>query len=142
MLAGVGADQRVKVIDMGLAVRIPPAGHPIHDVRQVGKPQYMPPEIFLSRPYYPVEVDVWCIGVCLYLLLFGRYPYAKQVDDPYFDVIASGRLLQQLLAWHWVGPGGVSTLAADLLCRMLVVEPQRRIRVSEALAHQWFRAAL
>ena len=68
-------------------------------------------------------------------MLFGAYPYSS-VGDKYYDRIARGGLASLLGEWGWAS--WVSHPALDLVCRMLVVEPQRRISVSDALRHGWF----
>ncbi len=37
-----------------------------------GTPNYMAPEIVERGQFHSFEVDVWALGVILYLMLFGR----------------------------------------------------------------------
>jgi len=63
-----------KIADFGLAkrVRVPGAGS---DDLLVGTPHYMAPELFTGQAADP-QSDVYALGVCYYVLLTGRLPYA------------------------------------------------------------------
>ena len=42
-----------------------------------GSINYASPELISGKPYYGVKSDVWAIGVCLYVLLTGEYPFSS-----------------------------------------------------------------
>lgn len=65
-------DDTVKIIDMGLALRVPqfPDGRavPLPSQGPCGKQFYMPPEILMSTgPFDGFAVDVWACGVMLFV---------------------------------------------------------------------------
>ena len=67
-------DERVKVLDFGLAARLrePLPGQ----IAFVGTPQYMAPEVVAGSSIYDAKVDIWSTGVTLYQLLTGRLPFS------------------------------------------------------------------
>ncbi len=43
-----------------------------------GTPNYMAPEMVESKKGYSFEVDVWAIGVMMYMMLIGQPPFASE----------------------------------------------------------------
>jgi serine/threonine protein kinase len=103
----------------------------------VGKAKYMAPEIYSGQAYDGRKIDIWCLGMMLFVLLFGVYPYqqASSKHCRYFREIENGRLLPMLESW------GLAKLASaealDLINRMLSVVPEHRISGQEILMHPW-----
>ncbi|CAE7352758.1 CPK1, partial [Symbiodinium sp. KB8] len=137
MLASRDPGAEVKIIDMGLCVDrwrfapglIPPQGC-------VGKAAYMAPETYLDSEF-DESVDLWCVAVMLFMMLFGVPPYRKPHAGlcALFREIEAGRLLDLVAKW---GMGGsVSPDAQDLLRRMLSVSRADRPTLPEVLAHPW-----
>ncbi|CAI5714583.1 unnamed protein product [Peronospora destructor] len=96
-----------------------------------GTPGYYAPEIVRNLPY-DSKCDVWSLGVITYILLCGYPPFYDEnraeemrriingdfgFDSPYFD--------------------GVSQQAKDLIGKMLVVQPLKRLTAQEVLKHPW-----
>jgi len=59
-----------KIIDFGFAGKIE-----IKQMLYCGTPSYMAPEIIHGRGYYGDHVDIWALGVVLYKILTGAYPF-------------------------------------------------------------------
>eukprot|EP00039_Didymoeca_costata_P028939 m.22638 g.22638 ORF g.22638 m.22638 type:complete len:610 (-) comp7420_c0_seq1:37-1866(-) len=57
-----------------------------------GTIQYMAPEI-LQNTQYGREVDWWSLGVLTFLMLVGKYPYAKGIGKLAFDRSEADRML-------------------------------------------------
>lgn len=93
-----------------------------------GSPLYMAPEILLERRYDP-SADLWSIGCILYECLFGWAPYrSKSLEE----------LLQKVQAKQPIDMSGAAKLSAaceDLLARLLVHDPARRIAFGEFFEH-------
>jgi serine/threonine protein kinase len=61
------------------------ASHCVDESELLGTPAFLSPEVFLgAAPGFPA--DMWAFGVTLYVLIFGRLPFA---GDSYFAVKAS-----------------------------------------------------
>ncbi|GIX65341.1 calcium dependent protein kinase CDPK7 [Babesia caballi] len=97
-----------------------------------GTMAYVAPEV-LTLEGYNQKVDVWSIGVIMYLLLRGRLPFpVKQVIT--VDLRQHYRVRFDSKHWDVVSPS-----AKDLIARMLQPDPAARITVFEALEHIWVR---
>lgn len=62
----------VKLIDFGLAMRAE-KNPPMKDF--CGTPNYVAPEILSGEEYEGKPADCWALGVVLYLMLVGRFPF-------------------------------------------------------------------
>jgi serine/threonine-protein kinase Chk2 len=82
-------------------------------------------------------VDVWSLGVVLYICLCGFPPFSDELysrDNPYTlaDQIKLGIFNYPSPYWDHIGDP-----ALDLIDRMLTVDPEKRITVEESLEHPW-----
>ena len=94
-----------------------------------GSPNYAAPEVISGNLYAGPEVDVWSCGVILYALLCGSLPFDDESIPNLFKKIKSGM---------YSLPSHLSTLSRDLIPRMLVVDPMKRITIGEIRQHPWF----
>jgi len=99
---------------------------------QCGTPSYVAPEILLGKPYSPA-VDVWSMGVILYTLLIGSFPFAHNDQQSLFRLICSGKVDDQQPEW-----GQISDDVKDLLKGLLDIDPRKRLTAADALNHTWF----
>ncbi|KAI8069174.1 kinase-like domain-containing protein [Gongronella butleri] len=121
--------KQLKLSDFGMAIMQSPNTR-LHT--SCGSPHYASPEIIKGTPYSGPASDVWSSGVVLYLLLTGHHP---------FDDKRTGRLLRKIKAGRYISlPRHVPSHAKDLVSRMLVVDPSKRISVPEILAHPWLQS--
>lgn len=97
---------------------------------QKGSPAYVSPEVLVCRPYDGTAADVWALGVVLYMMLTGTYPFQDNQPARLFDKIQH--------AWRAVSfPASVSPSARDLIKSLLTKQPDRRPSAEELLAHPW-----
>ncbi|GLE11251.1 hypothetical protein PINS_up023605 [Pythium insidiosum] len=130
----------LKLCDFGLASVVSPATGRAEDAwlsDVEGTTLYMAPEIESGEPFRGTPVDVWACGVVLFILLTGYPPFDEPTpDDFWFDCLVNEDMTQ-----FWESqPDAVtrpSSAAVDLINRLLCVDPDRRITVSEVLAHPW-----
>ena len=119
-------DLTVKLIDFGMAA-LQPQGRLLST--PCGSPHYAAPEVVSSRPYDGKQADVWSCGVILYVMLTGSTPYNYTVDGdirPLFRDIAKARYFM---------PDYLSDEAQDLIRRIFVPDPKRRITMDEVWQH-------
>ena len=101
--------------------------------------QDVAPEILENSRHrkYTRAVDIWSLGVVLYICLCGFPPFSDELctrDYPYnlSEQIKAGRFDYPSPYWDSVGDP-----ALDLIDRMLMVDVAKRITVDECLEHPW-----
>jgi serine/threonine-protein kinase Chk2 len=127
----------VKLADFGLAKII---GEESFTTTLCGTPSYVAPEILQSSNHrrYTRAVDVWSLGVVLYICLCGFPPFSDELYDPVNNPYT---LAQQILGGRFDYPSPywdtVGDPALDLIDRMLTVDPDKRITIDGCLEHPW-----
>eukprot|EP00053_Salpingoeca_punica_P015215 m.139386 g.139386 ORF g.139386 m.139386 type:complete len:560 (-) comp16654_c0_seq1:175-1854(-) len=93
-----------------------------------GTIQYMAPEI-LQHNWYSYEVDWWCLGVLLFALLVGKYPFSKGVGTLKQDRSAEDRMLmyKRISLGLIEFPDTMSAAARTVLSQLLVEQPEQRL---------------
>lgn len=120
----------VKIADFGLS-NVMRDGHFLKT--SCGSPNYAAPEVISGRLYAGPEVDVWSCGVILYALLCGSLPFDDENIPNLFKKIKGG---------IYTLPNHLSPGARDLIPRMLLVDPLKRITIPEIRQHPWFTVHL
>ena len=135
------AQAQVKLIDFGFAKRMTgaPVGHSPQPAftqssfqTRLGSPNYVAPEILTSKSGYGVEVDVWSLGVILYIMLCGYFPFYHENERELYRQIRRGSF--DMPAEDW---GHVSEPAKDLVNSMLKTDPRLRVSAQDCLRHPW-----
>ncbi|KAJ2713138.1 serine/threonine protein kinase [Coemansia spiralis] len=129
------ATLRLKLADFGLAKIV---GEHMFMKTVCGTPMYVAPEVLTVRQagVYDNLVDVWSLGVVLYICLCGFPPFSDELAPPPMrDQILAGMFSFPSPYWDAISPEAI-----DLVCQMLQVDPRSRITVDTALAHPWLRA--
>lgn len=100
-----------------------------------GCPAYVSPEILCARAggYSGRRADLWSVGVMIYTMLVGRYPFHDR--DP---VVLFGKIRRGAYKIPDVVPARARCLIKNLLCR----DPLERLTAEEALEHPWFSKPL
>lgn len=125
-------DVRVKIADFGLAKFI---GELKFTNTLCGTPAYVAPEILThdSRKY-TTKVDLWSLGVLLYVCLCGFPPFSDELGPPNMkEQILTGQYAFYSPYWD-----DISDVVLDLISNLLVVNPSERYNVELTLSHFWF----
>ena len=94
-----------------------------------GCPAYVSPEILTgSASYSGRAADVWSLGVMLYTILIGRYPFHDAEPTVLFSKIRRGQ---------YTLPQTLSSKAKCLLKNILRQDPTLRLSAEECLCHPW-----
>ncbi|XP_036378703.1 calcium/calmodulin-dependent protein kinase type IV [Megalops cyprinoides] len=129
LYADLSLDAPLKIADFGLSKII---DDQVTMKTVCGTPGYCAPEILRGNAYGP-EVDMWSVGVILYILLCGFEPFF----DPRGDQYMYSRILN--CDYEFVSPwwDEVSLNAKDLVSKLIVQDPHKRLTVQQALQHPW-----
>lgn len=126
------ADGVAKISDFGLARHA--SSQSENNFRTYcGTPHYFAPEMFKLQKQqvdgYGKAVDVWSLGVILYIIVSGRPPFD---DENLGEQVVNG-------IFEFDGPEfeSVSDNAKDLISRLMTVDPKLRLTANEALRHVW-----
>uniref|UniRef100_A0AAQ4S4U1 Doublecortin-like kinase 3 n=1 Tax=Gasterosteus aculeatus aculeatus TaxID=481459 RepID=A0AAQ4S4U1_GASAC len=124
---------RLKLGDFGLAMVVT---EPVFTI--CGTPTYVAPEI-LRETGYGVAVDVWALGIILYILLCGFAPFRSQDRDQeeLFQLIKQGQL--HFLSPYW---DAVSEDATGLVRALLEPDPAVRLTAEQTMTHPWVKASI
>ncbi|WOL17854.1 serine/threonine-protein kinase SAPK7-like [Canna indica] len=101
----------------------------------VGTPAYIAPEVLSRREYDGKQADVWSCGVTLYVMLVGAYPFEDQRDPKNFR-----KTIARIMSVQYKIPDYVhiSQDCKQLISRIFVANPMRRITLKEIKSHPWF----
>eukprot|EP01133_Synstelium_polycarpum_P015232 gene15232-18028_t len=122
----LNGDKKIKICDFGMGsiIRKDTLLH-----TSCGSPHYASPEVVSGIDYDGQKADVWSCGVILYALLTGKLPF----DDENIR-----RLLNKVKNGAFVMPAFIHKDAQDLLTKMLIVDPKKRISIKDIKKHPWF----
>ncbi|TPX44832.1 hypothetical protein SeMB42_g04192 [Synchytrium endobioticum] len=95
-----------------------------------GSPPYAAPELFQGKEYSAPPVDIWSLGVVLYVLVCGSLP---------FDGSTLPKLRDRVLLGEFHVPFFMSSGCERLIKKMLVVNPSKRATIVEIKGDVWFR---
>ena len=118
----------LKIIDFGTAKIFDKNKYPR---AIVGSIYYIAPEVLFKK--YGKECDMWSAGVILYMFIVGRPPFDGKTNREIMDKIKLGKYSTNDKRWN-----KASNEVKDLINKLLVIEPNKRLTAFEALKHPWF----
>ena len=94
-----------------------------------GSPSYAAPEMLNSKEYDGSKVDIWSSGIILFAMICGYLPFEDKDKDNLYKKIQAG---------VFSIPSFVSEQARDLIQRILVTDPTKRMTIHHIKNHPWF----
>jgi len=120
----------LKIADFGLA-KLVSNGSMMNTA--CGTPGYVAPEILKGKEY-GMEVDLWSVGVIVYILLCGFPPFYDDNNAALFEQIKAGDF--EFPSPYW---DEVSDSAKDLVKKLLNTDPKKRYTCKDVLNHPWIK---
>jgi aurora kinase A len=115
-------DGTLKIADFGWSVHASSRRHTM-----CGTLDYLPPEMVRGLKH-DEKVDYWSVGVLCYEFLTGRPPFEMKHTQETYDRITSV---------NYSFPSHVTHGPRDLIKRLLVKEPEKRLTLEGVMAHKW-----
>ncbi|XP_069750179.1 serine/threonine-protein kinase D3-like isoform X2 [Narcine bancroftii] len=128
LLASDDPYPQVKLCDFGFARII---GEKSFRRSVVGTAAYLAPEVLQNKAYNRA-LDMWAVGVIVYVCLSGTFPFNE--DEDITDQIHNASFMYPIHPWH-----EVSSAAIGLINSLLQVKIRKRCSVDRALCHPWLQ---
>ncbi|RXM35327.1 Serine/threonine-protein kinase D2 [Acipenser ruthenus] len=128
LLASADPFPQVKLCDFGFARII---GEKSFRRSVVGTPAYLAPEVLLNQGYNR-SLDMWSVGVIMYVSLSGTFPFNE--DEDINDQIHNAAFMYPPNPWKTISPEAI-----DLINNLLQVKMRKRYSVDKSLSHTWLQ---
>ncbi|KAJ8937570.1 hypothetical protein NQ318_023100 [Aromia moschata] len=119
---------QVKLCDFGFARII---GEKSFRRSVVGTPAYLAPEVLRNKGYNR-SLDMWSVGVIVYVSLSGTFPFNE--DEDINEQIQNAAFMYPPNPWK-----EISSAAIDLINNLLQVKQRKRYTVDKSLQHIWLQ---
>eukprot|EP01102_Stenamoeba_stenopodia_P001252 TRINITY_DN11082_c0_g1_i1.p1 TRINITY_DN11082_c0_g1~~TRINITY_DN11082_c0_g1_i1.p1 ORF type:complete len:322 (-),score=54.19 TRINITY_DN11082_c0_g1_i1:172-1137(-) len=126
---------RVVLIDFGFAEEVDPLSPYLS--QKCGSPHYCAPEIVTNAFYDPRMAEVWSLGVLLYILSCGHFPYDDEAVEPGHERVLV--ILQKIKTEALAFPDFLSEDLCCLIYSMLRIRPTERISLAAIQSLSWWR---
>lgn len=105
-----------------------------------GSPCYAAPELVINDNYIGEAADIWSCGIILYAMLCGYLPFDDDPNNP--DGENLDLLYKYILESQLTFPEYVSEEAQELVCGMLIPDPEKRWNIDQVMSHKWLYNSL
>ena len=121
-------DHILKIIDFGLSNYFQKDQKDLL-VTPCGSPCYASPEMVAGKKYNGFKIDIWSTGIILYAMLCGYLPFEDKDNDALFEKILECKL---------DFPKYISKIGKNLIEKILVTNPNKRITIKEIKEHPFY----
>ena len=128
LFSGKSKHSNLLLVDFGFS-EATPKGQKLK--KSVGTLYTMAPEVIRHNASYPA--DVWAVGVVLYTLLYGQYPFGpgnSTREQMIYDIKHAQPRYPEMIA-------SISADLRDFLDKCFKKDPSTRMTAAEALSHKW-----
>jgi len=124
-------DDTLKITDFGFCEKMNCVSSKI-----VGTEGYMPPEVLKNENLIPQQIDVFSLGVILFLLVAGEFPFGEpNKDDEFYKYIIEENWDEY---WKLVDSNNhFSQDLKNLIQGMICYEPNKRFNNEKIKSSQW-----
>ncbi|KAK3603549.1 hypothetical protein CHS0354_027973 [Potamilus streckersoni] len=93
---------------------------------QRGSPAYISPDVLSGKPYLGKPSDMWALGVVLFTMLYGQFPFYDSIPQELFRKIKSAE-------FRLPPDVRISEKTKSIVCKLLIMNPQDRMTASQVL---------
>nr|CDS31773.1 serine:threonine protein kinase 12 B [Hymenolepis microstoma] len=119
----IGFYNELKLADFGWSVHAPS----LRRKTMCGTVDYLPPEMLMGYAHNE-RVDHWAVGVLCYEMLYGDPPFVHENTKETYARIKEAK---------YRFPSLITPLARDLISKILVQNPARRLDLDSIMHHPW-----
>ncbi len=120
----IDKEYHVKLIDFGSSTLTDNTKDPMFR----GTPGWASPEVLMAKytgkPWASAPVDMWALGILLYILVFGEFPFSSDEEIIHFKVMTNSAIR-------------VSSPCVELITWLLQKDPRRRPTSKQVCSHKW-----
>ena len=120
----------IKIIDFGVSRQFFKKNDELNSI--VGTPYYVAPEVLSGK--YDKKVDIWSIGIIMYVLMTGKPPFHAKSKADLFSKIKTKDIPYPTKR----DKSPYSNEAVNFLYLLTKKDPNERISASESLKNEWF----
>lgn len=117
------------LIDWGLSTFFSPSSLLQEDC---GSLPYASPELLSQKPYIGPEVDAWALGILLYAIVLGNFPFGGSTPQ--------NKLMEFSKPIPF--PPSLSPEIVSLILHLLHLDASHRLLPAKAMEHVWFNSSL
>ena len=125
-------DNTLKITDFGFCEKMNCVSSKI-----IGTDGYMPPEVLKNENLIPQEIDVFSLGVILFLLVAGEFPFGEpNKEDEFYKYI-----IDENWEEYWKLVDSENNFSQDLktlIQGMICYEPNKRFNNEKIKSSKWF----
>ena len=118
--------RQLVLIDFGRATHLDRAAR-LEKEQPMGTSLFQAPEVE-ERAAYGQQSDMWAVGVLIYLLVSGSMPFEHSIAGLYKVLAGAYKPMDE----------GFSPEAKDLVSKLLVVDPDKRLNAAQCTQHPFF----
>ena len=123
----------IKIMDFGLSKVVGPNEGLIDGY---GTLNYCAPEVLMREPYNK-QIDIWSLGIILFYMLVGHFPFQGNNEE-----IIAKKIVYQPLKFDEKEWENKSKKVINLIEKSLEKKPNKRINIDDFLKHPWIKKNL